>query len=293
MIRALVVLLVSALLAAGLALAGSDQSSRIGNLPVFAICIAIAFIMQWIAFIPAWINKTEKFYDLTGSATYITVMALACVYTAELSLLKMIIAACVVLWALRLGSFLFLRIVQDKNDRRFDKIKTNPARFFSTWNLQGLWVSFTAAAALAAISSGRTEQGFAAIAIIGAALWLLGFIIEAVADAQKRRFRKQRASEQGSTRPFIDTGLWALSRHPNYFGEILLWAGVALMAVPLLQGWQFVTLVSPLFVYLLLTRISGVPLLERSADERYGNDPAYIAYKQRTPVLFPRLRSAK
>ncbi|RZV57419.1 MAG: DUF1295 domain-containing protein, partial [Pseudomonadales bacterium] len=169
----------------------------------------------------------------------------------------------------------------------------NPARFFSTWNLQGLWVSFTAAAALAAISSSRVEPGFSAIAIGGAALWLLGFIIEAVADAQKRRFRKQRASEQGSTRPFIDTGLWALSRHPNYFGEILLWAGVALMAVPLLQGWQFVTLVSPLFVYLLLTRISGVPLLERSADERYGNDPAYIAYKQRTPVLFPRLRSAK
>ena len=121
-------------------------------------------------------------------------------------------------------------------------------------------------------------------------LWISGFLVEAVADEQKRRFRHRTRQDSETAKGFIDTGLWGLSRHPNYFGEILLWSGIAIMALPLLQGWQYLALVSPVFVYLLLTRISGIPLLERSADQRFGADPRYQRYKADTPELWPRLR---
>jgi steroid 5-alpha reductase family enzyme len=116
-------------------------------------------------------------------------------------------------------------------------------------------------------------------------VWIVGFTVEVVSDRQKRRFRQDPANAGR----FITTGLWAWSRHPNYFGEIVLWLGIALIALPALSGWQYVTLISPLFVYLLLSRVSGIPPLESRAEERWGNDPEFQAYKARTPVLFPRL----
>ncbi|MGB5326566.1 MAG: DUF1295 domain-containing protein [Pseudomonadales bacterium] len=290
MTRALIALLASIALAGALAFAGSGHTSRIDGIPVFALCVFIAFALQWLAFVPAWLFKSEKFYDLAGSATYLFVIAIAWLFAGDQSALQTTIAVCVVVWALRLGSFLFLRIMQDKKDRRFDRIKHNAPRFFLTWTLQGLWVSFTAAAALAAIASNRAAVEFGPLAIFGTLLWLSGFSLEVIADAQKRRFRRQRQAGGERGKAFIDTGLWALSRHPNYFGEIVLWTGVALMALPQLHGWQYLTLVSPLFVYLLLTRISGIPLLERAADERFGSDEDYLKYKAQTPVLWPRFK---
>jgi steroid 5-alpha reductase family enzyme len=116
-------------------------------------------------------------------------------------------------------------------------------------------------------------------------VWVFGFAMEAIADYQKSRFNASPAN-QGK---FINTGLWSRSRHPNYFGEIVLWVGVAIIALPVLQGWQWVALISPVFVTLLLTRISGVPLLEKKADEMWGGQEDYEAYKKNTPVLIPRL----
>ena len=157
-----------------------------------------------------------------------------------------------------------------------------------TWTLQGLWVSLTLAAALAAVTSNE-PKGLDVFAYIGLAVWVLGFTLEAVADLQKSRFRADSANK-GS---FIASGLWAISRHPNYFGEITLWTGIAIIALPVLQGWQFVTLISPVFVYLLISRVSGVPLLEKKADATWGGREAYEAYKRRTPVLVPFLGRKK
>jgi steroid 5-alpha reductase family enzyme len=268
---------------AGLAAAGSDGGYAVGAVPIYAICIALAFGIQWVAFVPAYLNQTEKFYDLTGSLTYLAVMATAVSLSPVRDARSLLLFALVSLWALRLGSFLFRRILADGFDRRFDEIKPSFSKFLTAWTLQGLWVSFSLAAALAAITS-ATRAEFGAFAWIGAAIWLFGFGIEAIADRQKREFRDD-ADNAGR---YIATGLWAWSRHPNYFGEIVLWSGIALIAVPNLAGWQWLTLVSPVFVYLLLTRISGIPLLERGADERWGGEPAYENYKRTTPVLFPR-----
>ena len=86
-------------------------------------------------------------------------------------------------------------------------------------------------------------------------------------------------------RDSITTGVWAWSQHPNYFGEITLWFGVALLAFPVLSGWQLATLVSPVFVYLLLTKVSGINLLDDIAKERWGADSEYLAYTERTSKL--------
>jgi steroid 5-alpha reductase family enzyme len=173
-------------------------------------------------------------------------------------------------------------VLRAGKDDRFREIKRSFLRFLSAWTLQGLWISFTLAAALAAVTATQTVP-LGPVAWVGLAVWSIGLAIEAVADDQKRRFRADPSNRGG----FIRTGLWAWSRHPNYFGEIVLWAGVAIVAAPALRGWQWVAMISPLFVALLLTRISGIPILERRADERWGGRPDYETYKKRTPVLVP------
>ena len=279
MLTSPIILLISALLS----WAACQHGARYSDMPVFALCAVWIFALQWLAFIPAYLRQTEKFYDLTGSITYIGAVTLALWLSEAHDPRSLLLGACVVVWAGRLGSFLFARVSQDGGDARFDAIKPSALRFFNTWNLQGLWVLLTAGAALAAISAERAVP-LGPSDLLAILLWCIGFAVEVTADRQKRVFRKAHG-RQG----FITSGLWARSRHPNYFGEIVLWLGVALLALPALSGWQYLTLISPFFVYLLLSRVSGVPLLERRADQRWGDDPAYQQYKAATPVLIPRL----
>lgn len=283
LIEAWAALPVCLLLGGLLCLAGGDGGQSAGGLPIYAWGVLLAFAIQWLAFVPAWIGRTEKYYDLTGSLTYLSVVGLGLGLSRDFSPVSLLLAALVAIWALRLGSYLFLRIRAAGEDSRFRELKSHPVRFLMAWTVQGLWVCFSLAAALAAITSGH-KQPANALTLIGALVWLAGFALEVAADAQKRRFREQPAHQHA----FIHTGLWAWSRHPNYFGEIVLWCGIALIALPQLRGWQYVTLLSPVFVTLLLTRISGIPPLEEKAERQWGGQPDYEAYKARTPVLIPR-----
>ncbi len=246
-----------------------------------ASCAVLSFGVQWLAFVPAYLRRTERFYDLVGSLTYLTVTAFAIGGTQSRDARSWVLGLLVGVWAVRLGSFLFRRIRSEGSDGRFDEIKQSASRFFVAWTLQGLWVFLTLCAALAAITT-TAPADLGVLDGVGFSIWLFGFCLEVIADRQKSEFRRQNPGR------YIDTGLWAWSRHPNYFGEIVLWTGIAVMASSTLNGWQWITLVSPLFVTLLLTRISGIPLLEKRADERWGDDAGYQAYKARTPVLIPR-----
>ncbi len=266
----------------GLALAGSDGGASIGGVPVFALLVALAFAANLLAFVPAYLARTEAFFDLTGSATYVAVAVLAVALAPEVDERSVVLLVLVTVWALRLGTFLVRRVHRAGKDGRFDELKQSFFRFLNVWALQALWVSVTVAPALAALT-GRTRIPLGPPAMLGALLWLAGFSVELVADAQKSRFRANPVNRDR----FIRSGLWSWSRHPNYFGEILLWTGVAIIAVPVLRGWQWVTLVSPVFVALLLTRVSGIPLLEKRSDEKWGGQPDYEAYKSRTSVLIP------
>ncbi|MBP8806304.1 MAG: DUF1295 domain-containing protein [Kofleriaceae bacterium] len=275
--------LVAVLVAAGVAVAGSQGGAQVGAVPVFALCVGLAFVVQWLAFVPAYLRQTERFYDLVGSATYVSLTALAVSLGPPADARAIVLLLLVTLWAARLGSYLVRRIHKAGKDDRFDAIKPSFVRFLTAWTVQGLWVSLTLAAALAAITT-RVRAPLDAVAHLGIAVWLVGFALEAIADHQKSRFRADPANRGR----FIQDGLWAWSRHPNYFGEIVLWVGVAMIAAPVLRDWQWVTLVSPVFVTVLLTRVSGVPLLEKKADATWGGQPAYEAYKAATPVLVPR-----
>jgi steroid 5-alpha reductase family enzyme len=266
------------------ALAGSQGGASVAGMPLFVLSVGLAFLIQWLVFIPAYLFQTEKFFDLTGSLTYITVTTIALVFSQSMDARSILLWALVIIWALRLGTFLFGRIRKAGKDDRFDEIKPSFIRFLNVWTIQGLWITFTAAAALVAITS-ATRQGVDAFAVIGFLVWAFGFACEVIADSQKSRFN----ADPHNKGKFIRTGLWSRSRHPNYFGEIVLWIGIAIIALPILHGWQWVAMISPVFVTLLLTRVSGVPLLEAKADQKWGGQADYEAYKKNTPVLIPRL----
>ncbi|HEX9230058.1 MAG TPA: DUF1295 domain-containing protein [Arthrobacter sp.] len=282
--KSLIALPVVVLLAALLAVAGSQGGATLGGIPVFALAVGAAFVIQWAVFIPSFKAQTEKFYDLTGSLTYIAITLLLVLLTPGIDARALLLAAMVLVWAARLGSFLFRRISRAGKDDRFDEIKPSFVRFLNVWTIQGLWVVFTAAAAWVAMTS-ETRVALDGFALAGFLVWAVGFGLEVVADQQKGRFNADPANKGN----FISTGLWSKSRHPNYFGEILLWIGVAIVAVPALQGWQWVALVSPAFVTLLLTKVSGVPLLEKKSDTKWGGQADYESYKKNTPVLIPKI----
>lgn len=281
--KSLIGIVVSVVIGVLVILAGSDGSSQVGSIAVFAVCGILAYVINWIVFVPSNIAKTEHYFDLTGSATYVTVVAVALLLSDDLDARAVIVGAMVLVWALRLGSFLFRRVRRDGRDGRFDEIKVDPLRFFMTWTLQGLWVLLTVACALAIIT-GIEREPIGWVGIVGILVWVGGFAIEVISDRQKSAFKRNPANKER----FITSGLWAWSRHPNYFGEIVLWTGIAILALPVLSGWRWLTLISPVFVTLLLTKVSGIPMLEARAEKRWGDEEEFQRYVANTPVLVPR-----
>ena len=269
--------LISFLLGYGIAL--------LTGLELIQKAVLIAFLIQWVAFIPAYFFQTEKFYDLTGSLTYIftvSYVSLKSYSASNLNIGSIVLALFIILWAIRLGSFLFMRIHKTGEDKRFKFIKPSPTRFFMTWTLQGMWVSLCSMCALTAIASnnGVVQNG---LFFVGMLVFIGGLIIEMIADAQKSNFRKNPENKD----QFIRHGLWSYSRHPNYFGEITLWLGISIMSLSSLSSWQYITLISPIFTYLLLVYVSGVRILEISGKEKWGHLESYKEYIRTTPSLFP------
>ena len=242
--------------------------------------VLIAFVIQWVLFIPAYLMQTEKFYDLAGSFTYISIISYVFYKSSEFNLGNLILSVFIIIWAVRLGSFLFFRIQKAGEDKRFRDIKPSPTRFFMTWTLQGMWVSICSACAITAMS---TSEGIIVntLFFVGAITFILGFLIEIIADNQKTKFK----NNPNNKNKFISTGLWSYSRHPNYLGEITLWTGVAIMSFSSLSGLQLITLISPVFTYLLLVYVSGVRLLEARGKRKWGHLESYQKYIKNTPTL--------
>ena len=259
-----------------------ENSISYGSLSLFLLCTIIIFFLQWIVFIPSYFLSTEHFFDLTGSVTFITVSILAFLMNDSKNLRQFIVLVLIMIWALRLGSFLFLRIRKAGEDSRFTIIKKDFLVFFLTWNLQGLWVLFTLFGALTILTS-NNNQNFGILDIIGILIWIIGFVIEVVSDRQKSEFK----SHESNDGKFIQSGLWKYSRHPNYFGEILIWTGIAIIGISVYSGFGWLGLISPFFVFVMLNYLSGVRLLEKQAEERWGGNDLYQSYKSKTPVLFP------
>ena len=266
---------------------GDNSVSLNGYSTVFysaGICLGI----QWLAWIPASLAKSERYYDLTGGLTYLTVVGFtlwAGSQSESPSARELIVSLLVVIWALRLSSFLYLRIHRTGKDGRFDRLKTSPIRFLVPWTIQGLWVFLTMIVVIVINSQAESAPELGIWDAIGLLMWLLGFSIEVIADNQKSAFNAN-SENQGK---WIDSGLWSYSRHPNYLGEIMLWTGIACFGISCFSGMERLAWISPIFIYLLLTKISGVPILDRRGLEKWGDQPEYHKYREETPTLLPRL----
>lgn len=251
--------------------------------------------------------QTEIFYDLSGSLTFISCTALSLYYPSlkdryihksskplprisSFHTRQLLMSGFTCLWATRLGTFLFQRIRRSGSDSRFDEIKGDPVKFFGAWMAQATWIALTAfpVYAVNSIPSSRNAP-LGVSGVFGASLWASSFLFEVVADRQKSAWREERAQKVHDEK-FITRGLWSLSRHPNYVGEVMMWTAQFLLAWRTLTPWmRVVASLSPIMEYLLITKISGLPPLESKADKSWGDDPAYQAYKAKVPVFWPRL----
>ena len=286
MIKDLAAIVACILTAYFVAIAATVEGLLLYGAPIILLCAVVSFVVHWIIAVPSVLTSSEKYFDLTGM-----IATLLVVFTSMFAILNSgqqgsirstIVAIFVSIWTLRLGTFLYKRIVKSGEDTRFREIKKSLPKFLMAWTLSALWVFLTTVNAITVIAL-NSQEPLGSFFLIGAILWILGFAFEVVADRQKKSFAELAENKD----KFITQGLWSISRHPNYFGEIVLWTGIAIISLPLLSDWQYVALVSPVFVFLLLTKISGLPFLEDKAEKKCGYVKEYIEYKNKTPVLFP------
>ena len=243
--------------------------------------IILSFIIHWLLFIPAFIFKTEKFYDLTGTISYISIVLYVLLSSSDgiVNFGNIIVSCLIIIWTLRLGTFLFIRIKKAGEDKRFREIKKSFSWFLMAFTVSGMWVSICTICALTGISNGIE---LTMVTYIGIIIFIIGFATEIIADNQKTNFRKI----EGNKDKFITTGLWKYSRHPNYLGEIILWTGVTIISYSSLEVNQLFTLISPIFTYLLLVHVSGINFLEKSGEKKWGHLNDYREYQEKTPRLF-------
>lgn len=240
--------------------------------------LLIALGINILLFIPAFKFKTDKLTDLSYSLTFIILTVIAITLT-QITFQKLILSLLIITWGLRLGIFLFIRIGKMKKDQRFDGVRESFFKFFKFWFLQGLAVWVILLPTLFFINSDGKE-----VLWIGLFIWVLGLLIESIADLQKYKFKQNKSNQD----KFIQTGLWRYSRHPNYFGEMLCWIGVYLFVFSSLTNMQrILALASPLFIIVLLLFITGLPPLEKYADKKFGRTKEYIEYKRKTSILLP------
>jgi len=250
---------------------------------------AIDFGIQTTLSVVAIVNKTEKFYDLAGGNTFSLLAAGALFLQDEdstLSWRQKMNVAMVGLWATRLSCFLFWRVLKAGEDRRFRKAKKNGLMFFSYWLMQGVWVFLTGLPVYITNVRNNDSNKIDGCMVAGWSIFALGFLIETIADVQKTVWR----SNPMNKGKWINKGLWSVCQHPNYAGEIMLWFGVYLANLSSFQGWEHIGVISPVFTFLLLRYVSGVPLLQQYARKKWGSDPAWRKYNETTPLLLFRLR---
>lgn len=238
-------------------------------------------------FVPAFIYKTDKLTDISYAVTF-AVVGVAGFLRSEQTLLHNIVLFLVLMWSFRLGTFLFIRINKMKKDARFDGMREHFFKFLRFWLLQGATVFVVLLAASYAFM--QKEPTITWLSILGIIVFVTGLVIEATADMQKFSFNNKETNKG----KWIDEGVWRASRHPNYLGEMMVWIGMYMVVLPSLTGNQWVwALLSPLYIVVLLLFVSGVPLLEKSADKKWGTDPAYKKYKKEVPSVLPSFASIK
>lgn len=246
------------------------------NVLLISLGINISF------FVLANALKTDKFTDFTYGATFIFLSIYLLFQNQTFFPYQIAVVLMVVIWGLRLIIYLLIRILKIGKDNRFDKMREKPLDFFKFWFFQGISVWIIMLPAIYIFLS-KEDRNITSMMITGIIIWLLGLSIEAVADQQKFNFKNNPKNKE----LWIETGLWKYSRHPNYFGEMLLWWGVFLFTVPFLTGFSWITILGPMYIAFILIFVSGVPPLEKRYNKKYKDNQAYQKYKNKTSILIP------
>jgi len=184
-----------------------------------------------------------------------------------------------VAWGLRLGLFLMYRSYYMK-DFRTESFKKNFVGISTLWLFQSLaiWTAILPVAILNSFSHNPTPG---LRDMLGYVMFGIGFVMEIVADYQQFNFKQQHKDR------FCNVGLFRYSRHPNYFGDLLLWWGIFTCVAPVLRGWTWISILGPLFHTFMILFVTGIPPLEKRCNEHFQNDPNYQRYKVNTPILIP------
>lgn len=249
------------------------------NTVFFYLLIVLGINMT--LFLVAYSFKSDKLTDISYALSFLALDVAIIFNTKRVHTYGFILFLMVALWAVRIGGFLLIRVLHVGKDRRFDDMRGSFTRFGKFWLGQALtaWIMMLPVA-FAQYKGGKITI----LALVGLAVWALGVLIEATADYQKYIFKLSPANKN----QWIQSGLWKYARHPNYLGEILTWVGIYVYCVGALSAAEKILgLSSPGLIAVLLLFVSGVPLLEKSADKRWGTLPEYQAYKTKTRLLVP------
>jgi len=250
-------------------------------LSTIILSLVVAVVCNLLLFLIAYWRQSDKLTDASYALTFILLAALVAWASPAQGEYGIIGLGMVMLWACRIGGFLLYRVVRIGRDARFDGVRNHFMRFGRFWLGQAITVWVLMIPIVFAFSR---KNHLGTVELLSICLWLLGFGVEAIADLQKYRFR----SDHHNANHWIDTGLWRFSRHPNYFGEIVVWCSIYLYSYAGMSVTEkIIALASPLLISILLLFVSGVPILERSANKRWGNDPSYQSYRRRTSLLIP------
>lgn len=251
---------------------------------LLALTAIVTVAYQFAFFFVSYLAKFDKLTDFAGSTNFIVLAVMTLIVGGEYEARQIVTTVCVVIWGSRLGAFLFYRIILWGEDNRFDDKRQNLGRLAAFWILQALWV-WTVSLPVTIINSKPSYEISvpSALAYVGWAIFIVGFLIEAVADQQKLWY-KEKPESRGR---WTDVGVWSWSRHPNYFGEIIIWWGLYLASVRDFKGAEHAAVAGPVFITILLLFVSGVPMLEKSGDRKYGRKEGYDEFKRRTSVIIP------
>jgi len=232
-------------------------------------------------FAVALVRKDNSIADIGWGVGFLVVWAVTFLLEPGGTPVQLLAGGLVAAWGLRLSGHIYFRNRGRGEDFRYAQWRREWGRAFAlrsylqVFLLQGLFLLLVA---MPVILVNRSPSGsIGGPAVSGAVIWLIGFVFESFGDAQLRRFKKNPANRGR----IMTRGLWRYTRHPNYFGESLMWWGLFLVGLSVAGGWA--GLVSPLLLTLLLTRVSGIPLLEK----KYRGNPEFEEYARRTSAFIP------
>ena len=262
----------------------SIDTLSINEIPIVYLFTSSILILNSTFFLHSYIYKTDIFFDLVGSLSFLSIGVISLLLIPNIDANQILVFFLLLFWSLRLGPFLFIRRLGANNDERLEEFFKSPLSLYFLWSMNSLWVFFTSLSMIIIFSS-PNENEFGLIQWLGLIVWVTGYVIEVISDSQKTKFNKFNKGK------FINIGLWKYIRHPNYLGEIIIWVGIFIISLNYIHSLtSFLSILSPIFVFLLLRFITGVPQLEARGKEKWGHLDEYNSYKEKTGLLFPKFK---